>query len=84
MREYNMKCVMCNVGFISRSKSALYCVECKGKKRREDWEKRNEMLKAVKVEKVERPKFPSLTEIAKQAKAANMTYGQYVAMMEGS
>lgn len=83
MPECTMTCVICDKKFVAGNKSALYCPQCKiiqNKKRANLYKKRLMQEKNQKKE-TKKPNI-SLSEMAALARAANMTYGEYVSMME--
>lgn len=78
--ERCIKCIRCGTSFMTKCTTAKYCVDC-----RIDHKKiYRERFKAKQKEKAEKEKQKvKLGDIAKQARQAGMTYGEYVARMEG-
>lgn len=71
-RTYERICRFCRKSFTSYSKNAQYCPDCKSSKVIQEKKKQITHLNQM-----------SITEIAVEADKLNMTYGQYVAKMEG-
>lgn len=81
MREYLMTCE-CGEQFIAGNKTAKYCPVCRVERRRKtsrEWNKSVRSVKVIPAPVKEKKVFVSLTETAARAKAAGLTYGEYVA-----
>ena len=75
-------CKICGKEFVSKCFATKCCSdECKKENARINGKKWTDMQKALKPKKKE--KKLTVTEIAAMAKKAGVSYGQYVAQMEG-
>ena len=83
MAEYR-RCVICNKPFVAKVVQALCCSpECSKVRRSQKMSAYNKTAYAQKSEKAtkSRKKKMSLAQINAEARAAGMTYGQYVGVM---
>lgn len=78
---YDKVCKRCGKFFVARGSTALFCDDCKHIAHVERCRKTNAAARQrKKSERLNPPKeILPVTEIAMKARAAGMTYGQYVA-----
>lgn len=78
--EFNKTCQVCGNAFIAQSGSARYCLDCRYKTIRErDNQKQRERRHYEAAGRKKVTPVHSVQEISEKARAAGMTYGQYVA-----
>lgn len=76
-------CCICGKAFISHAPASKCCgPECMLEWRKQLKERRDYKTYKTKAARTKKAKGPTLTEMAKAARAAGMTYGQYVAAQE--
>lgn len=82
-REYVKTCAACPATFVAYHPNARYCPECRTVNKKHLSPASAEKVK-VPPKRTEAKKKPlSLNEAAALARKAGMTYGQYIAKMEG-
>lgn len=88
------KCEVCGAEYISSYTNTKYCADCRIEVKREqdrqhekrrvrDWQNSGYHKSAKQTAKSAKKAACTVEEIVRRATAAGMTYGQYVAKMEG-
>lgn len=84
-KAYPMVCAICGKEYIAHNRSSMYCSdECRaeGQRKKNEYYRLNPDARPVRGPRPRKKRENPFTEILEAARAAGMSYGQYVASLK--